>query len=68
MIRERELRLKRGDRVLLVCDGEAWFVRHVRSIVHDGDRDEMVYHCDEHLAGPLALEEARAVMKKLVQE
>lgn len=39
-------------RILIVFDGEAWFVRKVRLIEHDLSRDEKVYRCDEHLGGP----------------
>jgi hypothetical protein len=46
-----------GDsRVLIVCDsGGAWYVRRVRLVKHDLDRDEKVYYCDKHLAGPFTL-------------
>lgn len=33
-------------RVLIVFDGDAWFVRRLRAIEHDLDKDEKVYHCD----------------------
>jgi len=36
----------RYDRFLIVFDGTSWFVRHVRVIEHDLDRDEKVYRCD----------------------
>lgn len=35
------------QRVLIVFDGKAWFVRQVRVIEHDLDRDEKVYRCDQ---------------------
>jgi hypothetical protein len=39
-------------RTLIVCDDNGkWFVRRVRVAVHDLDRDEMVYHCNEPLSG-----------------
>lgn len=34
------------QRIVIVFDGEAWFVRHIRVIEHDLDRDEKVYRCD----------------------
>lgn len=39
-------------RRLVVFDGTAWFVRRVRTIEHNLDLDEKVYHCDKHLGGP----------------
>jgi len=40
-----------SDRRLFVWDGQAWFVRHIRVIEHDLERDERVYRCDEPLGG-----------------
>lgn len=40
-------------RVLIVFDGQLWFVRNVRSIEHDGVRDEKIYRCDEPIANDL---------------
>jgi hypothetical protein len=40
-----------SDRYLIVFDGKSWFVRHVRVIEHDLDRDEKVYRCDTPLGG-----------------
>lgn len=34
------------SRFLIVFDGQSWFVRHVRVIEHDLERDEKVYRCD----------------------
>jgi hypothetical protein len=50
------------QRVLIVCDvGGAWYVRRVRLIEWDLDRDEKVYRCDKPLGGPfLTLDEAVA--------
>lgn len=39
-------------KVLIVFDGKSWFVRRVRVIEHDLDRDEKVYRCDKPLGGP----------------
>lgn len=54
-----------ADRVLLVHDGTAWFLRHVRLIIEeDMMRSEMVYKCDKHLGGPFAdLDDAVRFMK-----
>lgn len=65
MLKEWEIDLK-NERVLLVYDGTSWFVRSVRVIEHDLDRDEKVYRCDRHIAGPLTLEEARDALSALV--
>jgi len=43
-----ELR-RRGYRVLVNLDTEGIHLRHVACIVHDGVRNEMVYHCDKPL-------------------
>jgi hypothetical protein len=35
-------------RVAIVTDGDgAWFVRRIRVVEHDGDKDEKVYRCDQ---------------------
>ncbi len=39
-------------RLLIVCDGDAWFVRRLVSITHDLDRNEKVYRCDKPIGGP----------------
>lgn len=41
-----------NNRVLIVFDGMAWFIRHVRLIEHDLTKDEKVYRCDKPLGGP----------------
>ncbi len=38
--------MPKRNRIAIVSDGDAWFVRRVRTSVHDGEKDEMVYHCD----------------------
>jgi hypothetical protein len=37
--------VKPAERVGIVFDGEAWFLRAIRLIEHDLDRDEKVYRC-----------------------
>lgn len=39
-------------RILIVCDGASWFVRRVACTEEDMASGQMVYRCDEHLAGP----------------
>ena len=34
---------KRKNRVAIVTDGEGWYVRRIRVIEHDLDKDERVY-------------------------
>lgn len=51
-------------RVLMVCDGEKWFVRGVACTVEDNIRGEMVYHCDEHLGGPYSFAKAVSVVRE----
>jgi hypothetical protein len=52
-------------RVVIVFDGKAWFVRRVRLSVHDGDRSEMVYHCDKPIGTAHATIEDAAATAKL---
>lgn len=51
-------------RVLIVFDGDAWFVRGLLSITHDLDQDHKVYRCDRHIAGPFKTLEAACVAAK----
>jgi len=40
-------RKKKVTRVLIVCDEDCnWYVRRIRRVVRDLDRDEMIYRCD----------------------
>lgn len=58
-----------NDRILLVFDGNAWFIRHVRTIEHDLTKDEKVYRCDVHLGGPFTdLGEAAGMLVRLVED
>ena len=41
-----------ADRLLIAFDGDKWFVRRIRCVEHDMDRDETVYRCDKPLGGP----------------
>jgi hypothetical protein len=40
------------QRKVIVFDGHHWYVRALRLSVHDGENDEMVYHCDRPISGP----------------
>jgi hypothetical protein len=54
-------------RVLIVFDGEKWYIRNVALIEHDLSRNFKVYHCDKHLGGGYAtLDKAVAVTKSLI--
>jgi hypothetical protein len=45
-------------RIAIVSDEEGkWYVRSIRVVEHDLERDEKVYRCDRHLGGPFALAE-----------
>ena len=40
-------RKKKVTRVLIVCDEDCnWYVRRIRRVVRDLDRDELIYRCD----------------------
>ena len=60
----QDLNWKPGDRVVIIYDSVQWHVRRLRNSMHDLDRNEMVYRCDEPLANDCrtlheAIEEAR---------
>lgn len=47
------------ERILIVSEGEEWFIRHIYFIEHKLDFKRTVYHCDRNLAGPfLSVEDA----------
>ena len=53
-----------ADRFLIVFDGKSWFVRHVRVVEHDLDRDEKVYRCDAPVGGAYGtLDDAVAALR-----
>lgn len=40
-------------RIAIIQDTNGqWYVRRLASSRHDMDSDEMIYTCDQHLAGP----------------
>jgi len=44
--------MKRVTRVAIVCDEDCfWYVRRIRRVVRDLDRDEMIYTCDWPIGG-----------------
>lgn len=60
---------RKAHRILVVFDGEAWFVRRVAMIEHDIDRDMKVYHCDQHLGGPFpSLDGAVVRVNQLIRD
>jgi len=53
-----------ASRILIVYDGHFWFIRYVRAIEHDMDRDEQVYRCDAPMGGSHAtLDDAIATLR-----
>jgi hypothetical protein len=56
---------KPSPRVLIVFDGESWYVRRVVAIIEHLDIGEKEYRCDAHLGGPYhTLPKATTVAKK----
>ncbi len=56
-------------RPAIVFDGNRWFVRSIRVIEHDLDRDEKIYRCDQpigrsYLTLDLAVVAAKEAMRK----
>lgn len=48
---KRKPAARRNKRILVVFDGDSWFVRRVRVIEHDLTKDEKVYRCDAPIGG-----------------
>jgi hypothetical protein len=38
-------------RLLIVCDGDRWYVRRLVTITHDLASDEKIYRCDAPIGG-----------------
>jgi hypothetical protein len=59
-------------RILIVFDGEAWFIRNVLIIENQMNLDGVfvdlkLYHCDRHLGGPFTtLDEAVKAAKEIL--
>jgi len=49
-----------AKRVVIVFDGECWFLRRLVCIEHALNRDEKIYYCDKHIGGPYATLESLA--------
>lgn len=56
-------------RILIVCDTESerCFVRQVKNVTRDLDRDEMVYRCDAPLSGAVTFDEAVALARQTLE-
>ena len=55
------------ERILIIFDGQRWWIRHVYLIEHKLDFNRMVYHCDRSLGGPFgSVEEAVAPAKEML--
>ncbi len=39
--------MAKNSRVAIIFDGRKWFLRRIRCIEHDLERDEKVYRCDK---------------------
>ena len=54
------------ERILIVFDGQKWWIRHIYLIEHKLDFNRMVYHSDRSLGGPFgSVEEAVAGAKEM---
>jgi hypothetical protein len=55
-------------RLLIVTDGRAWFVRHVRVVERGMDWGEQVYRCDAPVGGRFeSLDEATAFVRTVYE-
>jgi hypothetical protein len=55
------------ERILVVFDGQKWWIRHIYLIEHKLDFNRMVYHSDRSLGGPFgSVEEAVAAAKEML--
>lgn len=55
---------KRKNRVALIFDGEGWYVRRIRVVEHDLDKDEKVYRCDLPIGVKFGTPEAALALAK----
>jgi len=56
-----------SERILIVLDGERWWIRHIYLIEHQLDFNRKLYHSDRTLAGPFdSIEEAVAAAKEML--
>jgi len=55
------------ERILIVLDGQRWWIRHICLIEHKLDFNRMLYHSDRNLGGPFdSVEEAVAAAKEML--
>lgn len=55
------------ERILVVMEGEEWFVRRVYLIEHKLDLNRKLYHCDRNLGGPFgSMEDAVKAAKEIL--
>ena len=55
------------ERILIVFEGQKWWIRHIYLIEHELDFNRMVYHSDWSLGGPFgSVEEAVAAAKEML--
>ena len=56
-----------SERILIVLDGERWWIRHIYLIEQQLDFNRKLYHSDRTLAGPFdSMEEAVAAAKEML--
>jgi len=55
------------EQILIVIEGEDWFIRHVYFIEHKLDLSRKLYHCDRNLGGPFgSIEDAVKAAKEIL--
>jgi len=55
------------ERILIVFDGQRWWIRHIHLIEHKLDFNRMVYHSDRSLGGPFnSVEESVASANEML--
>jgi hypothetical protein len=55
------------ERILIVFDGQSWWIRHIYLIEHKLDFNRKLYHSDRSLGGPFcSVEEAVAEAKEML--
>ena len=56
------------ERILIVLDGQRWWIRNICLIEHKLDFNRKLYHSDRSLGGPFgSVEEAVAAAKEMLQ-
>jgi len=55
------------ERILIVLDGQMWWIRHIYLIEHKLDFNRMVYHSDRSLGSPFgSVKEAVAAANEML--